>query len=69
MATGVHDSGISATLTEFASGGLNPALDRSYNLVFKFDQNFGSRKHVFFRQASNDRSELRGTNGVRGPGS
>jgi hypothetical protein len=48
---------------------LNPALDRFYNLVFKFDQNFGSRKHVFFRQASNDRSELRGTNGVRGPGS
>ncbi|MBI4874560.1 MAG: TonB-dependent receptor [Acidobacteria bacterium] len=52
----------------FASGGLNPAQDRFYNLVFKFDQNFGSRNHVFFRHASNDRTELRGTNGVRGPG-
>ena len=52
----------------FASGGFNPALDRFYNLVFKFDQNFGSRHRMFFRQASNDRSELRGTNGVRGPG-
>src|SRR5439155_12997532 len=52
----------------FASGGANPAQDRFYNLVFKFDQNFGSRNRVFFRQASNDRTEWRGTNGVRGPG-
>ena len=41
----------------FASGGANPAQDRFYNLVFKFDQNFGSRNRVFFRQASNDRTE------------
>ncbi|MBI3208797.1 MAG: carboxypeptidase regulatory-like domain-containing protein [Candidatus Solibacter usitatus] len=52
----------------FVSGGVNPAQDRFYNLVFKFDQNFGARNRVFFRHASNDRTELRGTNGVRGPG-
>jgi len=52
----------------FVSGGVNPAQDRFYNLVFKFDQNFGERNRVFFRHASNDRTEWRGTNGVRGPG-
>ncbi len=50
----------------FVSGGQNPATDRFYNLVFKFDQNFGSRNRVFFRQASNDRTEWRPTNGVFG---
>ena len=50
----------------FVSGGDNPATDRFYNLVFKFDQNFGVRNHVFFRHASNDRTEYRSTNGIRG---
>jgi hypothetical protein len=50
----------------FASGGYNPAIDNFYNMVFKFDHNFGDRHHVFFRQASNDRTEMRGTNGVVG---
>jgi hypothetical protein len=48
----------------FASGGANPAKDNFYNLVFKFDQNFGDRHHVFFRHASNDRTEMRSTNGI-----
>lgn len=50
----------------FASGGENPAKDRFYNLVFKFDQNFGSRSHLFFRHGSNDRTEMRSTNGILG---
>ncbi len=50
----------------FASGGYNPAKDTFYNLVFKFDQNFGDRHHVFFRNGSNDRTEMRGTNGIVG---
>ncbi len=50
----------------FVSGGQNPATDRFYNLVFKFDHNFGPRNRVFFRQASNDRTEWRPTNGVFG---
>ena len=50
----------------FASGADNPAKDRFYNLVFKFDQNFGSRHRTFFRHGSNDRSEMRSTNGLLG---
>ncbi|MFB3829379.1 MAG: carboxypeptidase regulatory-like domain-containing protein, partial [Bryobacteraceae bacterium] len=50
----------------FASGGANPATDSFYNLVFKFDQNLGSRHHAFFRHGSNDRSEMRSTNGLLG---
>jgi hypothetical protein len=49
----------------FVSGGENPEVNPFYNLVFKFDQNFGSRHHVFFREGSNDRSALRTTNGIR----
>ncbi len=49
----------------FASGGENPAKDTFYNLVFKFDQNIGSRNHLFFRHGSNDRTEFRSTNGIR----
>ena len=48
----------------FASGGANPAKDRFYNLVFKFDQNFGTRHRAFFRHGSNDRTEMRSTNGI-----
>ncbi len=50
----------------FASGGYNPAIDHFYNLVFKFDHNINERNHIFFRQASNDRTEMRGTNGIVG---
>jgi len=50
----------------FVSGGMNPATDRFYNLVFKFDQNIGDRHHIFFRHGSNDRTEWRSTNGVIG---
>lgn len=48
----------------FVSGGMNPATDRFYNLVFKFDQNLGLRHRIFFRHASNDRTEWRSTNGI-----
>ena len=53
----------------FFSGDASSAIDHFYNFVFKIDQNLGSRHHVFFRSASNDRTELRPTNGVAsGPG-
>jgi hypothetical protein len=53
----------------FLSGGDNPARDDFYNLVVKIDQNFGSRHRMFFRHASNDRTEDRNSNGIRtGPG-
>ena len=48
----------------FVSGGMNPATDHFYNLVFKFDQNIGTRNRVFFRHGSNDRTEWRSTNGI-----
>lgn len=47
--------------------GQNLDQDDFYNLVLKFDQNWRNN-HFFFRHASNDRSEFRNTNGVRGPG-
>jgi hypothetical protein len=50
----------------FASGGINPARDNFYNMVFKFDHNFGDKHHAFLRQASNDRTEMRSTNGMLG---
>ncbi len=52
----------------FLPGGSNVDRDDFYNLVLKFDQNFGDKHRVFFRHASNDRTETRRTNGVRGPG-
>jgi len=52
----------------FLPGGENLDHDAFYNLVIKFDQNFGDKNHVFFRHASNDRTEIRPTNGVKGPG-
>lgn len=50
----------------FVAGGDNLDKDDFYNLVIKLDQNFGDRHHVFFRHASNDRTEMRSTNGVKG---
>jgi len=62
-----HPAGVNyAQQNYFASGGYNPAADDFYNMVFKFDHNFGDKHHVFFRQASNDRTEMRGTNGIVG---
>jgi hypothetical protein len=49
-------------------GSENLDHDAFYNLVTKFDQNFGDKHHLFFREASNDRTEHRNTNGVLGPG-
>ncbi|MEK7409414.1 MAG: carboxypeptidase regulatory-like domain-containing protein [Acidobacteriota bacterium] len=46
-----------------------PANDDFYNLILKFDFNFGDSHRGFFRHASNDRTEDRCTNGVcSGPG-
>ena len=42
--------------------------DRFYNLILKFDWNFGDKHRAFFRHASNDRTEERNDNGVEGPG-
>ena len=44
------------------------ATDAFYNLVLKFDWNFGDRHRAFVRHASNDRTEQRSTNGVDGHG-
>ena len=33
-----------------------------------WNQNLGANHHVFFRHASNDRTEMRTTNAVKGPG-
>lgn len=45
------------------------ANDKFYNLILKFDWNFGDRHRAFFRHASNDRTEERNDNAVfTGPG-
>ncbi|MEZ5398216.1 MAG: carboxypeptidase regulatory-like domain-containing protein [Bryobacteraceae bacterium] len=41
-----------------------PATDDFYNLILKFDFNVGDNNRLFFRHASNDRTEDRCTNGV-----
>lgn len=38
--------------------------DKFYNLILKFDWNFGDRHRAFFRHASNDRTEDRAVNGI-----
>jgi hypothetical protein len=52
----------------YANGNLSlPAYfdaDKFYNLILKFDWNFGSKHRAFFRHASNDRTEDRSTNGI-----
>ncbi len=40
------------------------AKDKFYNLILKFDWNFGDKHRAFFRHASNDRTEDRATNGL-----
>jgi hypothetical protein len=39
-------------------------VDHFYNLILKFDWNFGNRHRAFFRHASNDRTEDRSVNGI-----
>jgi hypothetical protein len=46
---------------------LNPqyfAQDKFYNLILKFDWNFGDKHRSFFRHGSNDRTEDRAVNGL-----
>lgn len=40
------------------------AADKFYNLILKFDWNFGDRHRAFMRHASNDRTEDRAVNGL-----
>ena len=49
----------------FVAGGSNPTIIDFYNLVFKFDQNFGTRHRAFLRHASNDLTQARSINGIR----
>jgi hypothetical protein len=38
--------------------------DKFYNLILKFDWNFGNKHRAFFRHGSNDRTEDRSVNGI-----
>lgn len=38
--------------------------DKFYNLILKFDMNFGDKDRAYFRHASNDRTEDRSSNGI-----
>ena len=38
--------------------------DKFYNLILKFDMNFGDKHRAYFRHASNDRTEDRAVNGI-----
>jgi hypothetical protein len=40
------------------------AKDKFYNLILKFDMNFGNKHRSYFRHASNDRTEDRAGNGL-----
>ena len=40
------------------------AVDKFYNLILKFDWNFGDKHRAFVRHASNDRTEDRNGNGI-----
>ena len=44
--------------------------DRFYNLVIKLDQQIGENNHLFFRHASNDRTQMAydNSNAIIGPG-
>jgi hypothetical protein len=48
----------------FVPGGDNLDHDSFYNLVIKLDQNVSEKHHVFFRHASNDRTEIRSFNAL-----
>src|SRR5947209_1223135 len=70
-APNVHTAGDDYTVNNyFFSGGDALDKDRFYNLVIKFDQQFGSRHHLFFRHGSNDRTQMAfdNSNAIVGPG-
>jgi hypothetical protein len=50
----------------FVPGGDNIAKDDFYNLAIKIDHNLGEKHRLFFRHASNDRTEYRSSNGIFG---
>jgi hypothetical protein len=56
--TGVRYSTSNHQLPQYA------AADKFYNLILKFDWNFGDKNRAFFRHASNDRTEDRAVNGL-----
>ena len=55
---GVRYSTANVSLPDYA------ALDRFYNMILKFDFNFGDKHRAFLRHASNDRTEDRAINGL-----
>ena len=55
---GVRYSTANVSLPEYS------AIDRFYNMILKFDFNFGDRHRAFLRHASNDRTEDRAINGL-----
>src|SRR3954465_10603747 len=70
-APNVHTPGDESTANNyFFSGGDALDKDRFYNLVIKFDQQFGSKHHMFFRHGSNDRTQraFDNSNAIIGPG-
>jgi hypothetical protein len=73
--TGYMPSPNQATVAGYRYGTMNTSFpgyfdaDKFYNLVLKFDWNFGDKHRVFVRHASNDRTEDRAVNGIdNGPG-
>jgi len=48
----------------FVSGGQGTARDKFYNMVAKVDQSIGDKHHIFVRYGTNDRHEMRTTNGL-----
>jgi len=70
-APNIHTAGDDYTVNNYFFSG-HDALDkdRFYNLVIKFDQQFGSRHHLFFRHGSNDRTQMAfdNSNAIVGPG-
>src|SRR6185436_10755896 len=70
-APNVHTAGDDYTVNNyFFSGSDALDKDRFYNLVIKFDQQFGSKHHLFFRHGSNDRTQMAfdNSNAIVGPG-
>ncbi len=58
-----------STSNLFISGGDATARDTFYNIVAKVDQNIGDRHHIFVRYGTNDRTEMRTSNGLfKSPG-
>jgi hypothetical protein len=67
----VHTSADDYTVNNYYFAGADALdKDRFYNLVIKFDQQFGSKHHMFFRHGSNDRTQraFDDSNAIVGPG-